>query len=276
MKFLFTIDVERDPLPTPTPSFRGVAEGMPRLLDCLRESRVAATMFVSGEVAGRFPKLVKEIALEGHEIGSHGHDHSLGYLTRHGPQVMRSDIARGREAIETATGTRPRCFRAPNFGVDARVVRELGNAGFSVDSSVLPGRLVRKWRLVKLVDHRGAPTSPYHPSFHDHRIPGAGGVLEVPVTPNPESPGGPIGLGFLNARGIEATIRGINQAFGDYVMFLSHAWEAVDLTSQYLGSAHWLRDACSSSMDKLRSLLQHVGRRFEVTTVEALAFGQRG
>ena len=57
-----------------------------------------ATFFVLGWVAERFPRLVRAIAAEGHEIASHGYAHRLVYdLT---PRQFREDIRRSKDVLE--------------------------------------------------------------------------------------------------------------------------------------------------------------------------------
>ena len=45
------------------------------LLDLLDHAQVRATFFVVGWIAERYPRLVEEVKLAGHEIGSHGYLH---------------------------------------------------------------------------------------------------------------------------------------------------------------------------------------------------------
>ena len=63
-----------------------------RLLALLAEARVHATFFVLGFVAERHPEIVKEIAAAGHEIGTHGHSHTLIY--RQTPDQFREEVQR--------------------------------------------------------------------------------------------------------------------------------------------------------------------------------------
>src|SRR4051794_5124150 len=50
-----------------------------RMLEIFNESGLRATFFVLGSVAKRFPRLVRAIAAEGHEIASPGYGHRLVY-----------------------------------------------------------------------------------------------------------------------------------------------------------------------------------------------------
>ena len=75
MDVAITIDLEHDCPPFLT-SYRGVTEGMPRLLDLLKSESVAATFFCTGDVARRHPDIVRRLVAEGHELGSHGDTHA--------------------------------------------------------------------------------------------------------------------------------------------------------------------------------------------------------
>jgi len=46
------------------------------ILNILSQKDVQATFFITGRFASKFPELVKEIHLEGHEIGNHGYSHN--------------------------------------------------------------------------------------------------------------------------------------------------------------------------------------------------------
>jgi peptidoglycan/xylan/chitin deacetylase (PgdA/CDA1 family) len=84
----------------------------PLILDVLKRERVHATFFVLGRHADRWPELVRRMADEGHQLGNHGYWHRK--LHRRTPWYVRDDLTRGAEAIERASGTRPRLFRAPH------------------------------------------------------------------------------------------------------------------------------------------------------------------
>lgn len=92
------------PDPASTPAFLGL----------LAERRVRATFFLLGSMVVRAPELAAEIASAGHEIAVHGWDHR--YTILRGPRDVHRDLARAREAVSAATGTRPQFFRPP-YGV---------------------------------------------------------------------------------------------------------------------------------------------------------------
>jgi len=87
-------------------------DATPIILDVLKRDGVHATFFVLGRHADRWPHLVKRIADEGHQLGNHGYFHRK--LHRRTPNYVRDDLTRGADAIERASGVRPRIFRAPH------------------------------------------------------------------------------------------------------------------------------------------------------------------
>ncbi len=87
-------------------------DATPVVLDVLKREGVKATFFVLGRHADRWPELVKRMADEGHQLGNHGYWHRK--LHRRTPGYVRDDLTRGADAIERASGVRPRHFRAPH------------------------------------------------------------------------------------------------------------------------------------------------------------------
>lgn len=126
-----------------------------KVLDLLDEFNVHGTFFILGWVAERFPALVRRIQAAGHEIGCHSYAHRLIYeLT---PEQFRSDTRRALHAIEDATGSPVRAYRAPSFSITPRsawAIEILLELGFTLDSSVFPIRH-------DLYGFAGAPQRPF-------------------------------------------------------------------------------------------------------------------
>jgi peptidoglycan/xylan/chitin deacetylase (PgdA/CDA1 family) len=87
-------------------------EATPRILDALGEQNVKATFFILGAHAERWPELVRRVVAEGHQIGNHGYFHRKLHLKS--PFYVKRDIGLGKRAIERASGSTPRFFRAPH------------------------------------------------------------------------------------------------------------------------------------------------------------------
>ncbi len=52
----------------------------PQVLDVLKEYNVKATFFVIGNMAERYPDIIKRMNKEGHSIGNHSYSHSYKYI----------------------------------------------------------------------------------------------------------------------------------------------------------------------------------------------------
>lgn len=84
-----------------------------QILDILDEKGVSATFFLQGDAVEEHPELAAAIADAGHELGSNAYSNTN--LTGLTGEELRSQITRGFDAIEQATGQRPGLLRAP-FG----------------------------------------------------------------------------------------------------------------------------------------------------------------
>lgn len=138
---LFSIDLEefypatpgRDPRSTPLPQLTA------RYLELLSRHGVKGTFFVVGDVARRYPGTIREIAAAGHELACHGDRHLT--IDRLSPQEFAADLRANRDAVEVASGSPVRGFRAPVLSlteVTAWAFEVLAREGFTYSSSVLP------------------------------------------------------------------------------------------------------------------------------------------
>lgn len=110
-----------------------------RLLDLFRQRGVEATFFVLGWVAERYPDLVREIELRGHEVATHGYSHRL--ITHMTPEEFRADLLRSLEVLTPLVNQPVLGFRAPSFSLTRRTewaAQILSAAGLRYDSSVYP------------------------------------------------------------------------------------------------------------------------------------------
>jgi len=141
--FLFSIDLED--VRSMIPYGHRTAERVPllvgRYLELLERLGVRCTFFTVGDVARRYPTLVRDLAAAGHEIACHGSDHVP--LDRLGRAGFRADLARNLEDLANAGCGEVRGFRAPVHSLTERtrwaweVMAELG---IRYSSSVLPAR----------------------------------------------------------------------------------------------------------------------------------------
>ncbi|MFF5504868.1 polysaccharide deacetylase family protein [Streptomyces roseolus] len=129
----------------------GPGKDTPHLLDVLKEKRVPATFFLLGHKhVDRYPKVVKRIADEGHEVANHTWSHRI--LTDLDENEVREELSRTQDAVERITGRKPVLMRPPQGRTDSTVEdvsRELGLAQVlwsitAKDYSTTDSALIRK------------------------------------------------------------------------------------------------------------------------------------
>jgi len=127
----FTADVEED-CPPYLKTCRGMSEGMPRLLDLLSERQIRGTFFTTGEMARRFPAIIRRLVADGHELGCHGDFHrDFTKLTREAAETeLRLALQSLREFAPVV------CFRAPYLRYPSAYLPLLVEQGLQIDSSV--------------------------------------------------------------------------------------------------------------------------------------------
>ena len=92
----------------------GPSESTPELLEMLDRFAARATFFQCGVNAARLPHVARAVSQTGHEIGNHTQSHARLYLQS--PGLVRSEIERAQEVLNSVHGVAPRWFRAP-YGV---------------------------------------------------------------------------------------------------------------------------------------------------------------
>lgn len=271
--FCVSIDVERDYRLDNQLTVRGIVEGLPSFLELLKSHGVPFDLMISGEVIEWLPESVVANLDADTCIGCHGLHHAPGYLNRLPTQALLDELRYATARIERVLGRRPRFFRAPNFSADGRTIRELESLGYVGDSSVLPGRYVRKWKVIRLIDHRGVGESPYVADRDDFPAEGVSTILEVPVAPNRVVPGGPLGLGFLHSHGPDAVLQGLSRLEGPYAVFLAHSWEMVSW-HQDDPVAAWVPRASTANRVPMERLLAGL-ENWEKVNLERIAARER-
>jgi len=187
-----------------------------RILDLFAEAGVSATFFTLGWVAKRHSALVRRIHEAGHEVASHGWDHTRVFAL--GAEAFAADLVRARQALEDAAGAPVRGYRAPSFSIDARTpwaFAVLADQGYAYSSSVAP--LVHDhygWREAPRFAFRPLADSPF---------------IELPVT-TAELRGRRMaagGGGFFRVLPYGFTCWAIRQvnALGQPAAFYFHPWE---------------------------------------------------
>ena len=71
-----------------------------RLVELFEQHGVKATFFTLGWVAERSPRLVRDIVDAGHELASHGYDHTR--VTKMDAAGFKEDVVRTKKTLEDA------------------------------------------------------------------------------------------------------------------------------------------------------------------------------
>jgi polysaccharide deacetylase family protein (PEP-CTERM system associated) len=139
-----------------------------RILEQFDAAGVKATFFTLGWVAQRFPCLIRRIVADGHELASHGWDHTRVDLQD--PETFRADVRRTKALLEDTGGVPVIGYRAATFSIGVRSMWAfpiLQQEGYGYSSSINPIRH----------DLYGVPDAPRVPFRPD-----PDGVVELPMT----------------------------------------------------------------------------------------------
>lgn len=138
-----------------------------RAIDLFARTETKATFFCLGWVAERFPALMRDIVNGGHELASHGYDHTKVFDQSR--EDFRDDITKTKKILEDIAGVKVGGFRAAGFSIDRRTPWAhdvMAEVGYEYSSSSHP----------IAHDHYGDPDAPTGPHF-----PSSDGVMELPV-----------------------------------------------------------------------------------------------
>jgi peptidoglycan/xylan/chitin deacetylase (PgdA/CDA1 family) len=94
------------------------------ILNTLRENQAIATFYVLGSNIKRCPELLKQMVVDGHEIGNHSWTHRN--LTKLGYEDIRREINSTQKAIYEASGVYPTNMRPPYGAENQQVLDALG------------------------------------------------------------------------------------------------------------------------------------------------------
>ena len=115
----------------------GAIDGLPRILRLLDTHNIAASFFIPAVSAALHPQMVGDIlARQRHEIGIHGwiHEHLLVLDNEAEEQRL---LTQSIEFLTKAIGKRPVGYRAPSWAFSRYTAKQVKEAGFLYDSSLM-------------------------------------------------------------------------------------------------------------------------------------------
>jgi polysaccharide deacetylase family protein (PEP-CTERM system associated) len=144
-----------------------IERNIDRILEILDGADTRATFFTLGWIAERYPRMVRRIVAQGHEVASHGYAHErASELDR---AAFAADVVLAKTILEDISGTEVAGYRAPSFSIGSAnrwAYDCLAEAGYRYSSSTYP----------IAHDHYGDPGG--RRFAHDV----GGGLLEIPIT----------------------------------------------------------------------------------------------
>ena len=140
-------DVE-DPLPNDPRGLRSVREGTEACLESEARQGFRATYNLVGTFAEQIEDLVRRMAAEGHELASHGANHTE--LVDLDPVSLRQEVQGAEDRIGKIAGTRVRGFRSPRSRWSGPLLELLEERDYlwnaEADSSPYPYQVPRSSR----------------------------------------------------------------------------------------------------------------------------------
>ena len=118
-----------------------IHQNMERIFNILERTKTKATFFCLGWVGETYPKIIKEIASRGYEVGTHTRMHQLIYEQT--PAEFEKDLEFSIKTLENITGQKVKYFRAPGFSIKEEnkwAFEILFKYGIEIDASVFPAK----------------------------------------------------------------------------------------------------------------------------------------
>jgi peptidoglycan-N-acetylglucosamine deacetylase len=233
-----------------------VAEATDGLLKLMNKYDIKATFFILGNVAEKYPELVKQIHESGHEIGSHAYSHTT--LPKLGQEEFEKELELSTHLIKSLIKEQPIGFRAPSFSINQSTswaFTSLEKYGYKYDSSIFPINAM-------LYGVPKAPLIPYRPSIKDiTQNDPDGKIIEFPLSVIKSIINLPVSGGFylrvLPAWFLDYSIHRINKD-RPAILYI-HPWETYSKTPRLKVPFHVQVEAyfgINTSLMKLDNLLE--------------------
>ena len=146
-----------------------VERNVDRILQLFDDSNVKATFFALGWIASRYPKLVRAIVDNGHELASHGWAHFRA--DQQSRPMFTADVVRAKKHLEDMGGVAVHGYRAASFSIRRHnlwALNALEEAGYKYSSSTFP-------------IHHDLYGMPEQPRFAFYPLE-ASSFIEIPIT----------------------------------------------------------------------------------------------
>jgi len=235
------------------------AENIPLILDMLKDFEVSVTFFMVGELAEKYPEILRMIKDDGHEVAYHSwSDKPLWEQTE---DSFRSELRKFMRLYPSCMG-----YRAPFFSLDRRsawALKVLEEEGMKYDSSIFPTK-------TPLYGVPEAPIKPYRPSKDDLVAEDDEGIWEFPLLVYSF-----MGIRIPAAGGfylrlmpslVKRSIRAMNDKGHPAVIYI-HNWE-LDPGTPRLGLNRYHSFVTYHNIEKTERSLRRLLTNFDFTSFE--------
>lgn len=238
-----------------------VEANMERIFALFAAHNVKATFFTLGWIAERYPQLIRSIVEQGHELASHGWEHTR--VIQQTPEQFRADIRKTKSLLEDLSGQVVRGYRAASYSINHRnlwALDELADAGYEYSSSIVPIRH----------DLYGMPDADRFAFRTESR-----NFLEIPISTvsvagrNVNCGGG--GWFRLFPYGFSRwAIRSVNNAEAQPCIFYFHPWEIDDKQPRIVGASAKTRFRHYLNLDKTYRRLERLLNDFHWSRMDKI------
>ena len=221
------------------------ADGTRAILKLLKETDVKATFFVTGYFAELNPEIIRIMKNDGHEIASHGMNHST-FTTSHLPQ--------SKQLLEKMSGKQVTGFRMARLAkIDKQ---EILDAGYDYESSLNPVWLPGRYNNFR------KPLLPFRETC---------GLLQFPVSAVPLIRFPLFWLAFKNLPLFFYKILcSITLNRTKYYNMYSHTWEYNEAAKDHRWNipGYIVKHAGKAQVERLRSLIIFLKKKGDFITFE--------
>ena len=102
----------------------------PEILQILNSEKVKVTFFCIGNRIAGNENILRQIRDEGHIIGNHSYSHHF-WFDMYSAKKMQGDLKQMDDAMESATGLKPKLFRPPYGVTNPNVKKAIINGGYT-------------------------------------------------------------------------------------------------------------------------------------------------
>lgn len=162
-----------------------VKEGMPRLIDIYERYGIKSTFFVVGDMAQKWPEVVKLVSNAGHEVASHGWSHEVDQAFDVLSLALQiQHLSKSKKLLEDISGQEVVSFRAPALRINEHTPVALAETGYKFDSSVASQRfdMFMSFGSLNKMKWLTAPRKPYRTAPNSLFNRGNGSIVEIPLS----------------------------------------------------------------------------------------------